>query len=52
MTSEVEERPRFVTGSYGRHRSQRVKDISQITENVKKGFPENINASSMEEFLV
>ena len=27
MTSEVEERPRFVTGGYGRHKSQWVKKI-------------------------
>ena len=27
MTSEVEERPRLVTSSYGRHRSQWVKDL-------------------------
>ena len=27
MTSEVEERPRFVTGGYGRHRSHWVKQI-------------------------
>ena len=27
MTSEVEERPRFVTGGYGRHRRQWVKQI-------------------------
>ena len=30
MTSEVEERPRLVTGGYGRHRSQWVK----LSENI------------------
>ena len=31
MTSEEEERPRFVTGGYGRHRRQWVKQIAIVT---------------------
>ena len=30
MTSEVVERPRFVTGSYGRHRSQWVNAVTSL----------------------
>ena len=30
MMSEVEERPRFIMGSYGWHRSQWVKDLNQF----------------------
>ena len=37
MTSEVEERPRFVTGGYGRHRRQWVK---KETKNLRGGESE------------
>ena len=39
MTSEVEERPRLVTASYGRHRSQWVKVVVKVLELVGADFP-------------
>ena len=38
MTSEVEERPRFVTGDYGQHRSQWVKQLQSTTPTCRQGM--------------
>ena len=47
VTSEVEERPRFVRAVYNPHRSQRVKDESLYTISIKKILlPDKLQISS------